>query len=54
MRNAVNASGCSFEPLSLYEAGQNRIRETSRSGLLGGDQTVVVLCKFYKFVENRV
>jgi hypothetical protein len=43
MRNAVNASGCSFEPPSLYEAGQDRISETSRSGLLGGDQTVVVL-----------
>src|ERR1017187_9398539 len=53
MRNAVNASGSSFEPPSLYEAGQDRIRETSRSGLLGGDQTVVVLSKFYKFVETR-
>ena len=53
MRNAVNASGCSFEPPSLYEAGQDRISETSRSGLLGGDQTVVVLSKFYKFVETR-
>jgi hypothetical protein len=53
MGNPVDSSGDSLDSFSLEEPGQNRICETCRAGLLGGDQSIVLFCEGYQFFKTR-